>query len=235
MKKEEIHLGDVNRWLFGQTPPEFMIEVAIRTMLIYVILLITVRLMGKRMTGQMTITELAVMITLGAIVSPVMQLPDRGLLFGVLVLSVALAFQRGLNYWAFKKEKVEKITQGVMSVLIKDGELVLEELEKSHISRQQLFAMLREKKIQNLGKVKRAYLEACGIFSVYLAEEITPGLPLFPASDEAIKEIHKEVPDHIMACCTCGHVQKNSGAETHCEICNAKDWSKAYLPELNVN
>src|SRR5215210_3002625 len=119
MKKEEIHLGDIKRWLFGQTPPEFMIEVAIRTLLIYVILLLVVRLFGKRMTGQITLVELAVMVTLGAIVSPVMQLPDRGILFGVIALFVALLFQRGLNLVAFKNEKVEHVTQGTLTLLIK--------------------------------------------------------------------------------------------------------------------
>lgn len=112
MKKEEIYFWDIKRWLFGHAPPEFMIEVFIRTILIYLFLLLVVRLLGKRMAGQMTLSELAVMLTLGALVSPVMQLPDRGILFGVLVLICALIFQRGLNLWAFKNEKVEHVTQG---------------------------------------------------------------------------------------------------------------------------
>lgn len=138
MKKEEIHFGDIKRWLFGQAPPEFMIEVAIRTILIYLFLLLIVRLMGKRMAGQMTLSEMAVMLTLGAIVSPVMQLPDRGILFGVLVLICALIFKRGLNLWEFKDEKVEKAAQGELSLLVKDGIINLEELEKSNVTKQQL-------------------------------------------------------------------------------------------------
>jgi uncharacterized membrane protein YcaP (DUF421 family) len=237
MKKEEIHLGDINRWLFGQTTPEFMIEVAIRTVIIYLILLVVVRLMGKRMSGQITLTELTVMITLGAIVSPVMQLPDRGLFFAVTVLLVALIFQRDLNLWGFKNEKVERITQGTMSLLIKDGKLELDEMEKTQITKQQVFAMLREKKISNLGKVKRAYLEACGIFSVYETEETRPGLPVFPSSDPIIKNILQESEDSIMACCNCGYVQKVGNNHTACESCNSKDWSKAYSskPSYQIN
>ncbi|HEX8358178.1 MAG TPA: YetF domain-containing protein [Segetibacter sp.] len=228
MKKEEIHLGDIHRWLFGQTPPEFMIEVIIRTILIYLLLLLTVHLMGKRMTGQITLTELSVMVTLGAIVSPIMQLPDRGILFGVAALAVAVIFQRGINYLGFKNEKVEKIVQGEMSLLIKDGVFVMEEMKKTHLTQQEVFSMLREKKIQNMGKVKRAYLEACGILSVYEAEENKPGLPVFPATDPAIKSIQHEIADHVMACCNCGHVQQIEG-NAECEICNAEEWSKAYL------
>ncbi|HEX8334890.1 MAG TPA: YetF domain-containing protein [Segetibacter sp.] len=229
MKKEEIHFGDINRWLFGQTPPEFMIEVAIRTILVFVILLLLVRLMGKRMTGQITLVELAVMITLGAIVSPVMQLPDRGIIFGIIALTVALIFQRGINLLAFKNEKVEHITQGVMSLIIKDGQLVLEELEKARLTKHQVFAMLREKKIQNLGKVERAYLEACGILSVFEAEETKPGLPVLPISDPVVAIVQHEVADYMMACCNCGHVQHNMNEQSTCELCNAVEWTKAYL------
>jgi uncharacterized membrane protein YcaP (DUF421 family) len=229
MKPEEIHLGDIKRWLFGQTPPEFMIEVAIRTILIYMMLMLTVRIMGKRMSGQITLVELSVMITLGAIVSPIMQLPDRGILFGIVVLAVATAFQRGLNLWGFRNEKVEKVTQGEMSLLVKDGTMVLEEMAKTQISKQQLFSLIREKKIPNLGRVKRAYLEACGLLSVYESDEPHAGLTVFPPSDPVIKEVLRQSEDSIMACCNCGHVQKAFDKETHCEICNADEWTKAYL------
>jgi len=231
MKPEEIHLSDIKRILFGQTPPEFMLEVVIRTILIYIALLIIVRVMGKRMTGQITLTELAVMITLGAIVSPVMQLPDRGIFFGITVLLVALLFQRGFNLLGFKSEKIEHVSQGVMSLLIKDGTLVLEELEKTRITKQQVFSMLREKKVSNLGDVERAYLEACGIFSVYSTEEKKPGLPVLPAADLAIKSILHEAEDGIMACCNCGHVQKNESKTASCEICSSNEWSKAYTAD----
>jgi uncharacterized membrane protein YcaP (DUF421 family) len=229
MKKEEIHLGDLNRWLFGQTPPEFMIEVFFRTIFIYLVLLFVVQLMGKRMSGQITLSETAVMITLGAIVSPVMQLPDRGILFGIVVLLSALAFQRGITLWGFKSEKAEHRTQGTMSVLIKDGVFDLAEMEKARLTRQQVFAMLREKNIQNLGQVKRAYLEACGIFAVFETQETRAGLPLYPAIDKSILGLQKESGDSIMACCKCGHVQEAVEKDTRCGVCNSTEWSKAYI------
>lgn len=53
-----------------------------------------------------------------------------------------------------------------MSLLVKDGILNVEELEKTKVTRQQLYAMLREKQILNLAKVERAYPEADGLLSV---------------------------------------------------------------------
>lgn len=230
MKKEEIHFGDIKRWLFGQTPPTFLIEVCLRTVLIYFFLLLVVRLMGKRMTGQITLTELAVMVTLGAIVSPVMQLPDRGVVYGIVSLLAALFFQRGFNWLGFKSKKLEEVTQGTMSILVKDGTLNLEEIEKISLTKQQVYSMLREKKILNLGKVKRAYLEGCGIFNVYVSEENKPGLPTLPTSDIKIQEAEtRTFDDRIKACCNCGHVQRINDNKDTCTVCNASEWSVAYL------
>ena len=229
MKKEEIHFGDIERLLFGQAPPEFMLEVFIRTILVYLFLLLIVRLLGKRMAAQMTINELAVMLTLGAIVSPAMQLPDKGILFGILVLICVLLFQRGLNLLEFKNVKVEKTTQGDMSLLVKDGILNVEELEKTKVTRQQLYAMLREKQILNLAKVERAYLEACGLLSVFENSEGKAGLSIFPPSDKGILTIQQELDSNNMACCNCGHVQKIDNKNSTCEVCHTTEWSKAYL------
>jgi len=229
MKKEEIHFDDINRWLFGQAPPEFMLEVFIRTILVYLFLLLIVRLLGKRMAAQMTLNELAVMLMLGAIVSPAMQLPDKGILFGVLVLICVLLLQRGLNLWEFKNVKVEKTTQGDMSLLVKDGILNVEELEKTKVTRQQLYTMLREKQIFNLAKVERAYLEADGLLSVFENSEGKAGLSIMPPSDKEILTTQNELDSNNMACCNCGHVQKMVNKNAACKVCHTTEWSKAYL------
>jgi uncharacterized membrane protein YcaP (DUF421 family) len=179
----------------------------------------------------MTLSEMAVMITLGAIVSPAAQLPDRGIMFGIAALLCALAFHRGLNLWEVKNAKVEKTTQGDMSLLIKDGLLNLKEIEKTKVTRQQVFSMLREKKIHNLAKVERAYLEACGIFTVYQSEKVRPGLPIFPHTDGSVLSIAREIDSNARACCNCGHVQNIANNETACELCNSTEWSRAYLSE----
>ncbi len=231
MKKEEIHFEDIKRWLFGDTPPAFMIEVFFRTVLIYIFLLLIVRLMGKRMSGQITLTEMSVMITLGAIVSPAMQLADRGLFFGIVVLLCSLFFQRGFNYLGVKNSKVEEITQGTMSLLVKDGELNLKEMEKASVTKQQLYAMLRGEKVQNLAKVKRAYFESCGMLSVFENKEEKPGLAILPQCDPAVvKDLQHQANHGRRACTNCGHVQQVPHKKTTpCEVCNETEWIDAFL------
>jgi len=224
MKKEEIHLDDIQRILFGQAPPIFLIEVFIRTLVIYIILLFVVRWLGKRMSGQLTIMEMAVMLTLGAIVSVPMQMPDRGLLQGALLLLCAVAFQRGITMLGFMNGKFEDFSQGKNSLLLKDGVLQLNGLEESRVSRQQLFAELRQQHIFNLGAIDRVYLEACGLFSVFKAPEPRPGLPIYPPDDQGIiktlKQASTPAPRQIdlFACISCGlvKIKDQDGACKNC-------------------
>jgi uncharacterized membrane protein YcaP (DUF421 family) len=176
MKEDEVQAWDWDRILFGQTPAVFIVEVFIRTLFIYLLLLVILRLLGKRMDGQLTLTEMAVMVTFGAIVAVPMQLPDKGLLSGIIALVYALIFQRGLNWLTVKNKALEDITQGTLSILVKDGLIQLNEMQKARISKQHLFTELRGQKIYNLGKVKRLYFEACGMMNPYLEHADKPGL-----------------------------------------------------------
>ena len=227
MKKEDIHLWDIQRILFGEAPVEFMIEVFVRTVLIYLILLITVRLMGKRMSGQLTIQEMAVTLTLGAIVSPAMQIPNVGLAQGTLILFLAFVFQRGFNLLEFKSRKLEKLNHGTVALLVKDGVMLLDEMNKNKLSRQQLYAVLRAEGIYNLGKVQRVYLEAFGMFSIYKAKDPKPGLLIFPPDDEEIRTFVKDDKMKIMVCKSCGNTAEDELAGQSCSVCNADEWTAA--------
>ncbi|MDQ3290884.1 MAG: DUF421 domain-containing protein [Bacteroidota bacterium] len=227
MKKEEIFLGDWQRILLGSTPWEFMLEVFIRTVIIYIALLITWRLLGKRMSAQLTITELAVMITLGGIASVPMQLPDRGILLGILGLAIAILFQRGLNLITFRSRKAEVATYGDVAMVVKDGVLQLDQMKKHKITKEEVFAGLRTHKIHHLGEVKRAYLETAGRFSVFMEENPQPGLSILPEKDN---ELHQAEPqDHTYAACEqCGKIVKQTELKNKaCPNCNYNHWTYA--------
>ena len=221
MQKDEIQLSDVKRILLGDAPPEFMLETFIRTLIIYVGLLFIIRLLGKRMAGQLTITEMSVMLTLGAIVAPAMQMPDRGIIMGLFILLCIAGLQRGLTYFNFRHQKFEELTQGKMSVLVEDGVLNLTEMGRARITHQQLFANLREKEIFNLGSVDRVYLEACGVFSVYKTEKARSGLSLMPPDDKAVFKDQKIEKDK-KSCCNCGYTTNQQNL--NCPVCQHNEW-----------
>ena len=228
MKKEEIHLWDIKRILLGQAPTEFLLEVFIRSVIIYLVAILIVRWMGKRMNGTHTIIELSVMVMMGAIVSLPMQAPDRGIIQGVLVLFVTLFLLRGASWLGLKYTRFEKMLHGDVIMLIKDGVLQKAEQAKTKITNQQVFEVLRSKGIYNLARVKRLYVEGYGIFSVYEEEEAKPGLSIYPQIDETIFKDYKDTSLDEKVCSNCGRVQKAAATED-CNNCRKNNWIKAII------
>jgi uncharacterized membrane protein YcaP (DUF421 family) len=227
MDKSEIHLDDIQRILFGNAPVTFMLEVLFRTVVVYTCLLIVVKFMGKRMSGHLTITELGIAIMLGAIIAPPMETPERGILQGIFILVLVLAYHQGIALLGVHHPKLEKITQGRISIFVKDGVLQLEAIKKTKISRAQLFAILRNKNVFNLGKVKRLYMEAGGAFSLYERKVAAPGLSLLPASDDNIHAIQQKPDENLKACISCGKTAFSS--DKPCTVCGHDHWDTAVL------
>lgn len=227
MKKEDIVLTDWHRILVGNAPWEFLLEVLFRSVIMYLILLVGMRLLGKRMSANISIFEMGVMITLGAIISVPMQTAERGMLPGVVILVCVIIFQRGLSWLSYKYKKIELLTQGDVSLLIKDGVIDVGELKRAKLSHEQLFAKLRGKKIRHLGQVKRAYLEASGIISIFRETDITPGLSILPSRDKVLYD-HEERSNRFYTCKNCGYLENTESASRKpCANCGAKDWDGA--------
>jgi uncharacterized membrane protein YcaP (DUF421 family) len=227
MKKEEIHLNDIERILFGQAPGAFLLEVLIRTVIIYGVLLLVLKLMGKRMDGQISIIEMAVMIVLGAILGVGTQIPDRGILMAAAALLLIFIFQRGINWLNIKSRKIENITNGALNILVKDGVLQLDEMKAARITRQNLFASLRGRQIFSLGKVKRVYFEACGLINVYEDQADRSGLPVFPSNEDEFIKTKTRTDTHHIACKNCGWVSGDNRGEKACKNCGSKEWTHA--------
>jgi uncharacterized membrane protein YcaP (DUF421 family) len=226
MKKEDVELWDWHRILFGEAPPIFLLEVFLRTIIAFALLLVVLRLLGKKMNGQLNLTETSVMITLGAIISVPMQMPDRGIVLGIIALLCILILQRAINWGAAKNVKVENLAQGTLSILVKDGVMDLHMMRHAGVSKQDLFSALREQEYHNLAKAKRVYLEACGMLNVYEEHERRSGLAIYPSDENAMIE-HSEKDDAHVACKNCGFVDSKDNHSEKCPRCDASQWMSA--------
>jgi uncharacterized membrane protein YcaP (DUF421 family) len=202
MEKEEIHLDDIPRILFGNGPPEFLLEVAVRSVIMYAALVLIVRLLGKRTNSLLTITERAIFITLGAIVSQPMQGPPNGIVNVILALTCMLLFQRMLTLTFFKSLRWQQLMQGKVHLIVKDSVIDLRELHRIDVTRNQLFELLRNREIRHLGQLDRVYLEACGTLSLYPAETVRPGLSILRTAEA--EELIRTAPDESV-CAACGN------------------------------
>jgi uncharacterized membrane protein YcaP (DUF421 family) len=227
MKKEEISLGDWQRWLFGTAPPAFTLEVLLRTVLIFACMLLVMRLLGRRMKGQLSIGELAVVLTLGGIIGGALHNPEMGVLPSLVVLATILGMHRLVNWLAFKSHAVELLEQGQASRLVRDGCLELATMHEHAISQEQLFGLLRNNNIAHLGELRRVYLEANGRLSFYKLPQPRPGLSVLPRADAPPPA--PDGPAHgRRVCATCGHLATPTDhAGASCPRCTAENWLPA--------
>jgi hypothetical protein len=97
------------------------------------------------------------------------------------------------------------------------------------ISRERLFAVLRGQRIEQLGEVRRVYLEGGGLWSVYPVAESQPGLSIPPSTDEPFRQ-RREIVAGWHACSSGGQVeQQPQRPEGACRECSSPHWIEAVV------
>ncbi|WP_018622319.1 DUF421 domain-containing protein [Spirosoma luteum] len=227
MDKEAIHLYDWARILIGQVPGQFYIEILIRTAFIYLLLVVSMRLMGRRMASKLSRNEMVAMVSLAAAVGVPILDAQRGLL-PILIIAVVVVFtQRLVSYWAARNQKFEGISQDILSTLVENSVMQLATMENAQITRELLFAVLRSKGMTHLGHVKRLYMEANGSFTLIEELEPKPGLSILPEWDAEFIRQQPQAPEQSV-CYHCGKARSPSGAHRdECSNCGHDEWVSA--------
>jgi uncharacterized membrane protein YcaP (DUF421 family) len=222
MKPEDIKITDWGRMFIGDVPPEFFIEILIRVTFVYLLLIISMRLLGKRMASQLTRTELAAIVSLAAAVGVPILSPDRGLLPALVIAIVVVGVNKLIATMSAVNRKVEVATQGTLNVLVKDSVLDQEAMIKTRISKERIMSQLRAEKVMHLGEVQRLYMEANGNFTLIKTDKPKPGLPVLPESDVAfLKELK---PNGVLVCHVCGKENTSKRKDATCPNCHHQDW-----------
>jgi uncharacterized membrane protein YcaP (DUF421 family) len=225
MKPEDIKLWDWSRIIIGEVPPSFLLEVVLRITVVYTILMISMRMLGKRMSAQLTRNELAALVSLAAAVGVPILAPDRGLLPPVVVAIVVVTISRITSLLSARSQRFESITQGTIDSLVEDSVLNVHAMTKTRISKERVMSQLRSEKIKHLGQVKRLFMEANGTFTLIKETQHKAGLPVIPESDVGFLNELKR--NGSLVCHSCGNINSNNNREAVCDNCNGKEWIQA--------
>jgi len=230
MKEYEIKLSDIQRMLIGDVPFHFYLEVIFRVAVIYLLLMVSMRLMGKRMSTQLSRNEMAAVASLAAAIGIPLMNPDRGILPAVVIAVVIIVYQILIAKKAARDKRFESLTQGAYNMLVRDGVLNVDAMILTRISRERVFAQLRSESISHLGVVRRLYFEAGGGFSLLKASEPKPGLSIIPEWDKSLSASLNQ-PVAAEVCCNCGNLRlSGNGAENQsCAICHSTRWEAAVI------
>lgn len=138
----------------------------IRVILLYILVLASLRIMGKREIGQLQPFELAVTIMIADLASVPMQDIGIPLIQGIVPILAILAGQLFLAYINIKSGIVRKIMCGKPTVLIRKGKLLEEELKKQKYTLDELLEQIRVGGYPNIDTIEYAILETSGQISI---------------------------------------------------------------------
>lgn len=219
---------DWSAFFLGKEDWEFLIEIALRTLIMYVIILFGLRLLGKRGVKQLSIFELVVIISLGSAAGDPMFYKEVGLMVPVVIFAIIVGAYRFTTFLTAKSSKIDDLVEGKCTYLIQNGTFSIENFSKEALAHDEFFSELRQYSISHLGQVDTAILETSGSLSVYFYadEKVKYGLPIMPSLFEAC---HCDIPvKGKYACCFCGNVEELEPQKHHiCEKCKHEKWVKA--------
>ncbi|MCZ8284586.1 MAG: DUF421 domain-containing protein [Bacteroidia bacterium] len=212
------------RILFNELPPHFLIEVAIRSTVMFVILLVVLKLTGKRGIKQLSVFETVIIISLGSAAGDPMFYEDVGLVPAIGVFLMVLILYRLVTWLTSKSPWFEKLVEGKTECLVDDGKFSPIKFDKESLSQDEFFTELRLKSIEHLGQVRQAYLETTGDVSVffYEDEQVKYGLPIRPELFCKKTDTIKDTGMH--SCSTCGETKELSAGKHVCPVCGNGHW-----------
>jgi uncharacterized membrane protein YcaP (DUF421 family) len=146
-----------------QIPPW---DIALRTVAVYAVILVGLRLAGKRELGQMTVFDLVVLLLIANAVQNAMVGPDTSLMGGLLAAVILLVFNTIIARLRLRSPILRRLVEGTPTLLVLRGEPIPDHLQREGIDQETLEASLREHGVENLSDVEMAVLEIDGSISV---------------------------------------------------------------------
>ena len=141
-------------------------ELVIRSVTVYGILIFTLRVSGKRQTGQMAPFDLVLLLILSNAVQNSMSGGDNSLVGGLLIATVLVSINFVVGYTTYKSKKLEALIEGRPQIIIHNGKLFEDVMAKCQLTHHELNAALRESGCDSIKNVHTAILENNGVISV---------------------------------------------------------------------
>jgi uncharacterized membrane protein YcaP (DUF421 family) len=140
--------------------------ITIRTIAVYIVVLVGLRLAGKREIGQMTVFDLVVLLLIANAVQNAMVGPDTSLVGGILAAVVLLVVNALVARLRLRWPRLRRWVEGTPTLLVLHGEVIPEHMRKEGIDEESLLEALREHGVSEIGRVEMAVLEIDGSISV---------------------------------------------------------------------
>jgi len=135
-------------------------------------MIIITRIFGLRTFAKMSSFDFASTIAVGSILASIIINKDQNILKGVLALISIIAFQTIFSFIVRKSSWLKKLFTNKPQMLMKDGEIIYDNLKSCNIGLSDLMGKLREANVHKLSEVQAVIFESTGDISVLHSSDI---------------------------------------------------------------
>ncbi|KUO53376.1 MAG: hypothetical protein APF76_09040 [Desulfitibacter sp. BRH_c19] len=154
-----------------------MLIVFARTIILFLLVMIVIRVMGKRQIGELQPFELVLAIMIAELATVPMEDKEIPLINGIIPIITLLLLQVVITFISLRSDRLRGVISGTPSILIENGKIIEDELRKLRYNLTDLLEQLRLKDFPNIADVEYAILETSGELSIIPKSQKRPLTP----------------------------------------------------------
>lgn len=167
-------------YLNGEEYMEHYGTIVFRTVFLYILILLILRIMGKKELGQLSVIDFVVSIMMAELAVLSIEKPNSPILSNILPMLLLMIIQIVLAFAALKSKKFRDLVDGKPTIIINKGKIDEEAMRRHRYNLDDLLMQLRGKDIRNITDVEFAILETTGELSVLKKEKKKKGHMTIP-------------------------------------------------------
>ena len=148
-----------------------LFRVFYRTILFYLLVIISYKIMGKREVGELSVFDFIISMLISQLIAISIENYKDSIWFVIIPLATLVFFQVAIAKISLKNNKFRNIIDGKQSVIISKGKLNFSEMVKQRYNLDDLLIQLREKQIRSIEEVDYAILENNGKLSIFVKQD----------------------------------------------------------------
>jgi len=142
------------------------LDIVVRSAVVYIVVILGLRLLGKKHVAQLSIIDLVLILLLSNAVQNAMVGDDSSLVGGILAAATLLGLNFVFTFILYRFRLADKIFEGTPTLLVHNGQAILSHLAQEKITADELDRVIREHGVDGIKEVKTAVMEVDGTISV---------------------------------------------------------------------
>ncbi len=148
-------------------PQVSVLELVLRGSLVYLVVVVILRFMPSRQVGGVGISDLLVVVLVATAAQDAMATDDSSITGGLVLVATIIGWSYLLNWFSYKFPHFQRFLNPSPQLLVKDGQVFEQNMERGLISKRELMSQLRQQGVHSLNEVDRAYIEGDGRISIF--------------------------------------------------------------------